>query len=563
MLSGQWVYRCLRGSCAAKGTLSGLASRFGEEQITTDMTFRRKLKTNETHSYTPPNAAILHPRSEKTDKYLLKRKISAATADACRIYSTANETMAIPFYWQEKLVLIKYRNNDKPKDGQPKEWSEPGGLPIMWRIDEIDPLKPVYLTEGMMDAMSLYEAGFTNVISVPSGTGSADQAINNCWDALEKIQELIIVADSDPPGREMEQRIARKLGEARCSYIPSYPEIEKNGEVCTAKDANEVLYFLGIEGLQKLLRSAEQVPMSGLTDISEVYPPDDSQTKRIPSAIQSINTFLGGFTPGMLVVWSGRRGDGKSTAVSQEILSAVENGERCCVFSGELSQHEFVRWMDLQAAGSEYLTLSWDHLRQMNVPTLPHNIQRRIKEWYRGKVFLCECGIGDLEYESDDILRLFDYAIARYNVSVCVVDNLMTAMMSLTTDDYYRAQEKFAAKLKRLAVRRNCVVHLIAHPRKTQSATLENDDVGGSAALTNLADQVIMVGRGKITIKKDRKYGTVNKEVPLVYYTDCRQLRDMQTPKPYQYGWNREGLVLPETPASTIYKPIWGTELPI
>ena len=143
MLSGQWVYRCLRGSCAAKGTLSSLASRFGEEQITTDMTFRRKLKTNETHSYTPPNAAILHPRSEKTDKYLLKRKISAATADACRICSTANETMAIPFYWQEKLVLIKYRNNDKPKDGQPKEWSEPGGLPVMWRIDEIDPLKPV------------------------------------------------------------------------------------------------------------------------------------------------------------------------------------------------------------------------------------------------------------------------------------------------------------------------------------------------------------------------------------------------------------------------------------
>lgn len=485
------------------------------------------------------------------------------TADACKICSTASATMAIPFYFQHKLVLIKYRNNDKPKDGQPKEWSEPGGLPVMWRIDEIDPAKPVYLTEGMIDAMSLYEAGFTNVISVPSGTGSADQAIDNCWDALEKIQELVIVADSDLPGRDMEQRIARKLGEARCSYIPAYPEITIGGETRVAKDANEVLYFFGIEGVRRLVESAEQVPMSGLTDISEVYPPDDNQTRRIPSAIQSINTYLGGFTPGMLVVWSGRRGDGKSTAVSQEILSAVEHGERCCVFSGELSQYEFVSWMDLQAAGSDYLNLTWDHLRQKNVPTLPHAVQRRIKEWYRGKVFLCECGIGDLEYESDDILRLFDYAIARYNVSVCVVDNLMTAMMSLNTDDYYRAQEKFAAKLKRLAVRRNCVVHLIAHPRKTQSITLENDDVGGSAALTNLADQVIMVGRGKIVIKKDRKYGNINKEIPMVYFTDCRQLQDMQTPQPYQYGWNREGLSLPETPASTIYKPVWGTELPI
>lgn len=558
------MYRCLRGSCAAKGTLASLATRFGEEQITTESAFRRKLKTNRIHSYTAPDARILLPRSEKTDGYLTKRKISKATADACHICSTGDSTMAIPFYWQQKLVLIKYRLSDKPKDGQPKEWSEPGGLPVMWRIDEIDPSKPVYLTEGMIDAMTLYEAGVTNVISVPSGTGSADQAIDNCWDALEKIQELVIVADSDPPGRDMEQRIARKLGEARCSYIPAYPEVvTRTGERKIAKDANEVLYYLGVDGVRKLIESAEQVPVSGLTDISEVYPPDDNQTKRIPSSIQSINSLLGGFTPGMLVVWSGRRGDGKSTAVSQEILSAVEHGERCCVFSGELSQFEFVRWMDLQAAGSDYLSLSWDNLRQMNVPTLPHTVQRRIKDWYRGKVFLCECGIGDLEYESDDILRLFDYAIARYNVSVCVVDNLMTAMMSLTTDDYYRAQEKFAAKLKRLAVKRNCVVHLIAHPRKTQSASLENDDVGGSAALTNLADQVIMVGRGKLTIKKDRKYGTINKEVPLVYYSDCRQLRDMQTPEPYRYGWNREGLALPETPASTIYKPIWGMELPI
>lgn len=530
----------------------------------TDGAYRRKLKAHTIHSFTPPRESILCPRSQETNDYLMRRKISLATADACHVCSTQSGIMAFPFYQGQKLVLIKYRNNGRPKPGQPKEWTEPDGLPVMWRIDEIDPMKQVYLTEGMIDAMSLYEAGFTNVISVPSGTGSADQAIDNCWDALEEIQELVIVADSDKPGREMEQRIARKLGEARCSYIPAYPEVTSpSGEKHMAKDANEVLYYLGIEGVKRLIESAEQVPVSGLTDISEVYPPDDSGIRRIPSAIQSINTLLGGFTPGMLVVWSGRRGDGKSTAVSQELLSAVEHGERCCVFSGELSVFEFVRWMDLQAAGSDYLTLTWDNLRQMKVPTLPHNIQRRIKEWYRGKVFLCECGIGELDYESDDILRLFDYAIARYNVSVCVVDNLMTAMMSLSTDDYYRAQEKFAAKLKRLAVKRNCVVHLIAHPRKTQNHTLENDDVGGSAALTNLADQVIMVGRGKLTIKKDRKYGTINKEVPLVYYPDCRQLRDMQSPEPYRYGWNREGLTPPETPASTIYKPVWGAELPV
>ena len=564
--NGQWVYRCLRGSCGAKGTLKGLVEYFGEEAVAaTNRPGQRKLAANHTPTYTPLSDGLLGPRTEAANAYLHRRKLSDATLDACKIAcGHDNGPIAIPFYWRNKLVLIKYRRPSKPTEGMPKEWAEAGGLPVMWRIDEIDPSKPVYLTEGMIDAMSLYEAGFTNVISVPSGVGSADQAIDNCWDALEEIEELVIVADSDAPGREMEQRIAQKLGEARCSYIPAYPDITlPNGTTRTAKDANEVLFFLGVDGVRKLVESAERVPMAGIIDISEVYPPDDTNTKRIPSAIQSINACMGGYSPGMLVVWSGKRGDGKSTAVSQEILTTVEHGGRVCVFSGELTQYEFVRWMDLQAAGSEYLALTWDKLRQMNVPTIPHLVQRRIKEWYAGKVFLCESNIGDLSYESDDILRLFDYTIARYNVSVCVVDNLMTAMMSISGDDYYRAQEIFAAKLKMLAVKRNCVIHLIAHPRKVMGSNLGNDDVGGSAAITNLADQVIMVSRGKLTITKDRKHGTINREVPLVYYTDCRQLRDAQDAKPYQYGWNREGLTLPEKPASSIYKPIWGTELPV
>lgn len=505
-------------------------------------------------AYTPPKEGLMGELSGQAVSYLQKRGLSEPTIMACRVRGGSGGSIAIPFYFHQKLVLIKYRFAGVPEKGRPKEWAEAGGLPVMWRMDEIDPAKPVYLTEGMLDAMSLMEAGYSNVISVPSGTGSADQAIDNCWDELEKIERFVIVADADLPGRDMEQRIARKLGEARCSYIPAYPD--------ACKDANEVLVSKGVEGVRQLVETAEPVPMAGLIDVSEVYPPDDTQTRRIPSAIQSVNACMGGFSLGMLVVWSGRRGDGKSTAVSQEVLTAVEHGERVCVFSGELTQHEFVHWLDLQAAGCDYLGLTWDELRQMNVPVIPHMVQRRIKAWYAGKIFLCESNIGDLEYESDDILRLFDYAIARYNVSVCVVDNLMTAMMAISSEDYYRAQERFAAKLKRLAVKRNCVVHLIAHPRKTQG-TLENDDVGGSSAITNLADQVIMVGRGKLTIKKDRKHGTINKEVPLVYYSDCRQLRDMADPKAYQYGWDREGLSLPEKAANSIYKPVWGAELPV
>ena len=239
---GRWVYRCLRGSCGAKGTLKDLTSQFGEKDVIAAIG-QRKLRHSQTQSYKQPDDGLLMQRTEEADAYLERRKLSVATLDACKIRCAPGGAIAIPFYFHNKLVLIKYRRTQKPGIGEPKEWSEPEGLPVMWRIDDIDPSKPVYLTEGMIDAMSLYEAGYTNVISVPSGVGSADQAIDNCWEQLESIEELVIVADADAPGREMEQRVAQKLGEARCAYIPAYPEVSgKDGKSHTAKDANEVLY---------------------------------------------------------------------------------------------------------------------------------------------------------------------------------------------------------------------------------------------------------------------------------------------------------------------------------
>ena len=46
-----------------------------------------------------------------------------------------------------------------------------------------------------------------------------------------------------------------------------------------------------------------------------------------------------------------------------------------------------------------------------------------------------------------------------------------------------------------IAKKYNVIVLLVAHPRKHQGTLFENDDVAGSANITNLADVVIRYSR--------------------------------------------------------------------
>ena len=76
--------------------------------------------------------------------------------------------------------------------------------------------------------------------------------------------------------------------------------------------------------------------------------------------------------------------------------------------------------------------------------------------------------------------------------------------------------------LKSFAKKYNCIVHLVAHPRKAQNGQigLDKSDISGSANITNLADYVMIVQRIKdeedntkdkhtiLTIDKDRYMGT-------------------------------------------------------
>ena len=92
-----------------------------------------------------------------------------------------------------------------------------------------------YLWPGEMDKLSLEEAGFRNVVSVPSGAPdkvkqgplpepAADKAfafVWTCWAALEQASCILLGTDNDLPGHALAEELARRLGKSVAAALYS------------------------------------------------------------------------------------------------------------------------------------------------------------------------------------------------------------------------------------------------------------------------------------------------------------------------------------------------------
>lgn len=543
-------FNCKRGSCSAKGGFAALTHHFGEKS---DHEKRRGIKlAPRDKTYTLPQLELL-PLTEQIIDYFNARKISRGTLDMYRIASSADGNIIFPFYSKDKLIFVKHRHPWKPREGERKEWAERNTQPILFGMDECSFNYPLVITEGMLDSLSLVEAGIPNAVSVPSGVSNFDW-VSPCWDFLEKFNKIIIFGDNDEPGKEMVDNLILRFGEDRCYIISEYPE-RPDGKQC--KDANEILYFLGPEALRKMVEEAEAVPVRGLIDLGDVIPIDPTNVPRIRIGIKGLDEAVGGLHEGDVIVLTGKSGEGKSTLSGSVLLNAIEQGKVVCAYSGELSKEKFQAWINLQCAGSEYITVKHDPIRGKPVPFVPPQVQERIREWYRGKFFLFD---NTEVFEADEqtsILKTFSVAARRYGASIFLVDNLMTSVAD--SDDELKAQGAFVTQLKKFAKRFKASVILVAHPRKTKAGeSLRKDDVSGNSAIVNLCDTGISVERPDLRIIKNREDG-IERLIECAYAMDSRRIFQADTGDNIVYSWDKSGLPLASPRADSF--PEFGVQM--
>ena len=539
------AYKCLRNTCGAHGNMITLARDFGFRLSGVEDKPKKKYRT-----FKKPDKPI-DPRPAAI-KYLESRGISEQTAKDYEITVKAEQDniLVFPFYGEDGgIKFIKYRKTDFDKSrDKNKEWCEKDGMPILFGMNRCDGEGALIITEGQIDSLSVAEAGFKNVVSVPTGAKGFTW-IPHCWEFVNQYQEIIVFGDYENGHISLLDEISHKF---KCQVKHVREEDYKD-----CKDANDILRKYGKEQIIACIENAVYVPVDRVVSLASVESVNPFDVEKLKTGITDVDKLLyGGLPFGNYHIIGGKRGDGKSTFASQIIAEAINQGFKTFVYSGELTLSNFRAWLDYQIAGTRNII---ENNGKYGNPYwfITNSVKDAISAWYEDKCFIYDSTV--ITDEKEDLLKTIDEVIRKYGVRVILIDNLMTA---IDLDDNAKAGEydqqgDFAKQLAEIARRYNVMILLVAHRRKNSSfGTDMNDEISGSSKITNLAgivlgydrpskkdieDQKATAEDRRVTVTKNRLFGKLSYDGFLVKFDEkSKRIYGDNDDLYRRYGWEKE-----------------------
>ena len=315
------TFKCFRSSCSKQGHFVELARDFGYKldfgETVKPKVFRRL-----------PQKGI--QTADKAVTYLESRGISRKTTELYNITVQKNHDniLVFPFYNEKnKLVFVKYRKTDfdKSKD-KCKEWCEKDTMPILFGMNHCEDFSRLVITEGQIDSLSLAECGIKNAVSVPTGCNGFTW-LDHVWDWITKFESVIVFGDNENGKITLLDTLQTRLPINVLSVQPD----DYLGE----KDANAILTKYGKDAVIKAVYGAKPVPVKHVKELADVESIDISSLPRIFTNIPEIDRIIGGLYFGQVVLLTGKRGEGKSTFMSQLVVEAIDQNYPVFVYSGE------------------------------------------------------------------------------------------------------------------------------------------------------------------------------------------------------------------------------------
>ena len=432
--------------------------------------------------------------SDATERWLVEtRCIPQSVIAELRI--TEQEEFMPQFGAKERCVCFNYFEggqlvNTKFRSGKKHFKMVQGAELIPYNIDSLIGQTSCIIHEGELDAASSIAAGFKGVISVPAGANSNLSWLDRFMEThFEDLEEIIIAVDTDSAGIRLRDELVNRLGAERCRVVAYGPD---------CKDANEHLVKYGLESLRIAIEQAVEVPLEGIFTAADLH-----------GDLRAL--FDNGFGPGAETGWeemdkictyerrrniivTGTPGAGKSEWVDELVLRlCLRHQWKIGFFSPEnipivyhlrkliekLTGHRFQNGCGmtegLLARSEEFLAENVSHIFLKGNAT-PDRVLAKARELVvrRGcRIFVF------------DPLNRFDHEPAPGQTETQYISNLLN-------------------KFTEFATQYNCLLILVAHPRKmnrnpTTGATprVEMYDINGSADFYNKADYGIVVERDK------------------------------------------------------------------
>ena len=209
----------------------------------------------------------------------------------------------------------------------------------------------------------------------------------------------------------------------------------------------------------------------------------------------------------------------------------------------------FKAWMDFQIAGPHHVIEYQNAFGDTNYNISKTN-RELIASWYRGKAFLYDNRAIDGD-EKESLIKTVENVVMQYGVRVVLLDNLMTAidLEVARNSDKYERQSEFVKRLSRLALRYNILILLVAHKRKNNFSTNENDEISGSGDIANLAlitiayekDKELADSQRLCKISKNRLFGKTNTNGWVLEYNEkSKRICGARDDVNVDYGWNTQ-----------------------
>lgn len=540
------VFHCFRSGCMKSGHFVEMARDFGFHLENDNVPKRYKRLPQKQIVVRDPAVEFMKSRGiseETTRKYQITTR------------NDRDDIIVFPFYDENNvLVFVKYRNANHVKGQGPKEWCEKDAMPILFGMNHCEGFERLIITEGEMDSLSISDCGIDNAVSVPNGCNGFT-FLDNVWDWIIQFKEVVVFGDCEKGKITLLDTLAKRL--------PVKVKGVRPEDYLGEKDANDIYRKYGKQAILTAIENAEVPPVKHVKELADVQSVDLFNLPKIKTGLKELDSVIGGLYFGQVVLLTGKRGEGKSTLLSQLLVEAMDQNYSIFAYSGELADYHFKRWMDFQAAGPEFITTQKSMYGE-EYYQIPNDIVERINAWYRGRAYIYDNNSVD-DNEMESLISTIEHTIQRYDVKVIAVDNLMTAM-DFTSDDIYKAQSAFVKALKNIALKYNVVVILVAHPRKTQmngkpGAELGNDDVSGSSDITNRVDLVMAYSRNygktnpddtmqadsRLSVTKNRLTGKLTqkgKGIDLFYSQKSKRISSVLS-KDKSYGWQHQKVLKP------------------
>ena len=442
-----------KAKCASYDWERGLGTCHNCDSTFQLHTYQRKGASEKVY-IRPETPDAIHDVSSNVEKWFESRGISKQTLKALKVTEgqefmpqtgKTENTIQFNYFMGDQLINVKYR------DGRKNFKLYKGAEKVFYNINSVVGYEYAIIVEGEMDALSLYEAGIHNVVSVPNGatlnTNNLDY-LDNCIDYFEDKEKIIIAVDADEAGQALQRELVRRLGAEVC-YLADF-----NG----CKDANEYLLEYGKEELAKRITKARPVPLENVTTFKDIEGEvTDFVTNGFKPGYQiGLSNFDDIFSTytGQFITVTGIPSSGKSDFVDQMVVGYNANyGWKTAFASPEnaptyLHAHKLMRkvWQDMP--------------RKADIGSDKWN---QVAEHVNDNFFFI-----DMErYTLESVLRKGAELVKRKGIKCLVIDPFNKVRdVDCKTEDVNRYTMEYLTKIEIFAKKYDVLVFIVAHPTK-------------------------------------------------------------------------------------------------